>query len=499
MDVKSYSYTGLSGAMTSRLVAQRQRLDQLALAETTGLKSTSYEGIDNRTLTLSFQQKIAQNESYQSAISFIDTRLEMIGNSVDTMNELSNTVAGSLGTNGYQLTSSGKTAEQVAAGNALEGYVATLNTDVDGTFIFAGKASDVSPVVDVTTMIEGDGIHAGFRQIMDERKQADLGSDGLGRLDLSTSGSTVTLAEDGTHSFGFKLTGYVNKLANTTVTGPSGSPASLAVAFTGAPNAGEKIALTVTMPDGSTTDVTLTAGTTADASKGVFAIGATTAATAASFEAVLKSVLEETGKTELTAASASQAANDFFDTAGGGVPQRVAGPPFDTATSMVAGTAADTVTWYRGTNDAGIARQDAQARVADGLTVEYGVRANEDAFASQIKQLAILSTVDVSADTSTARSLWSAVIDRTKGPLEETTGNDSLQSVAAEIAGARKSASNASERMTISSNTYQSAVDLSLKVDDTQLAVEITTLETQIEASYKASSILFKLSLTSYL
>ena len=48
------------------------------------------------------------------------------------------------------------------------------------------------------------------------------------------------------------------------------------------------------------------------------------------------------------AASAVQAGNDFFNTDANNPPQRVDGPPFDTATAMIDGTPANTVAWYTG-------------------------------------------------------------------------------------------------------------------------------------------------------
>ncbi|MCE1236213.1 MAG: hypothetical protein LWW93_07620 [Hyphomicrobiales bacterium] len=508
MDVSKYAYTGLTGSLASRLIAKRALLSDLTTQETTGLKSSTYEGVSNPSLVLSFQQKVAQNDAYQSTITTVGTRLTMVGNCIDSLTTLSNNISSELGTNGFELTASGMTAEQIAASNALEAYVSTLNTDIDGTYLFAGKASDTSPVVDVDTMLNGDGVRAGYKQVASERLQADLGSNGLGRLNLSSSGTTVTLAEDGTHSFGMKLTSATSTLDNTTVTGPTGTPASLSVDMTGQPTAGQSLEVTLTLPDGSTTTVTLTAKDSTnstsvnDADNGSiygFEIGATAADTQANLQTALSSALTAVGKTTLTAASAVEAANNFFDTANGATPMRVSGPPYDTATSLVAGTSSDTVTWYTGTNDANDSRSDAQARVEDGLSVNYGVRANEDAFTSQIKQLAVLSTIDVSGGTDTDQARYAAVVDRTKGQLEDVTGNDSLQSVAAEIAGAQSAAKSASERMTVASNTYQTAVDTAMNVDDTTLAVQITTLQTQIEASYKAASIFYKLSLADYM
>lgn len=499
MDIKDYSYTGLNGSLASRLSAQRAQLTDLTQQEVSQLKAPTYQGIQNRTLTLAFQAKIAQNESYQSTIGTIDTRLSVLGNSIDAMTTVSQDLSGSLGSNGYQLTSSGQTSEQIVAKNALETYVSTLNTDVDGTYVFAGRASDTSPVVDTNTMLDGNGVQAGYKTVAAQRLQADLGSNGLGRLALTSSASNVTLSEDGSHVFGMKLAGVTSTLSNVTTTGPSGTPASLSIDVTGQPTAGEAMDINLTLPDGSTTKVTLTAGTKADASTGTFAIGATTDETAANIQSALQAQLQTKASTDLTAASAEEAANNFFDTAGGASPMRVAGPPYDTATGLVAGTEADTVIWYRGTNDAETPRTDAHAAVEDGLTVNYGARANESAFTSQIKQLAVLSTVDVSGGTDTDQARFSAVVDRTKGPLEATTGSNSLQSVAAEISGAQSMAKSAKTRMTVANNTYQTAVDGALNADTTEVAVKMSALQTQIEASYKASSILYKLTLTNYL
>ena len=102
--------------------------------------------------------------------------------------------------------------------------------------------------------------------------------------------------------------------------------------------------LRFTLPDGTSESITLTATTSATPGPNQFTIGATPAATAANLQAALTTSLGKLANTSLTAASAVAAANDFF----GDPPQRVAGPPFATATALVAGTPADTVSWYTG-------------------------------------------------------------------------------------------------------------------------------------------------------
>ncbi len=50
-------------------------------------------------------------------------------------------------------------------------------------------------------------------------------------------------------------------------------------------------------------------------------------ATAANFQAALDTAIQEQAQTSLKAASAVEAADNFFDYAAGGAPQRVDGPP----------------------------------------------------------------------------------------------------------------------------------------------------------------------------
>src|SRR5262245_65502664 len=84
--------------------------------------------------------------------------------------------------------------------------------------------------------MNGDGARAGFKQVVDERRQADVGS-GLGRLAISAPTATsVQVAEDAVSPFGFKLASVTSTLTGATITGPSGSPATASVDLTANPN-----------------------------------------------------------------------------------------------------------------------------------------------------------------------------------------------------------------------------------------------------------------------
>ena len=90
----------------------------------------------------------------------------------------------------------------------------------------------------------------------------------------------------------------------------------------------DPLTLTFNLPDGSTEDLKLQATTSTTPGPNQFTIGATPAATAANLQAALTSAVGTLAHTALSAASAVTAANDFFTNP----PQRVSGPPFNTAT-----------------------------------------------------------------------------------------------------------------------------------------------------------------------
>src|SRR5205823_7896619 len=140
----------------------------------------------------------------------------------------------------------------------------------------------------------------------------------------------------------------LSALNGATVTGPTGSPASVTVNFISNPNPGDAVTFAFNLPDGTTQQLTLTATNALPPAAGAFTVGANPNATAANLQASLTTAVGKLAATSLSAASAMAAANNFFDIDAGQPPMRVAGPPFNTATTLVAGTAADTVTWYTG-------------------------------------------------------------------------------------------------------------------------------------------------------
>ena len=141
--------------------------------------------------------------------------------------------------------SNGSTIAQSTAYASLNEMLGLLNTQAGDRYIFSGREADQPSVASFEHIMDGDGARAGFKQIVSERKQADLGTLGLGRMVITAPTATsVQVAEEAPPTvFGFKLSSINSTLANSTVTGPAGAPPAMSVDFTGLPNAGETVAV----------------------------------------------------------------------------------------------------------------------------------------------------------------------------------------------------------------------------------------------------------------
>lgn len=499
MAVNTLAPTGYDADIIRQLGRLRTNLDDVSRQMSTGEKASTYGGLgDDRVVALAFQDQLADVKSYQQTISVMGTRFSAITNTLSQIDTVRTESRSGLDENRFDLLSDGTTAQQRQSKLEAISLIGLLNTDVAGRYMFAGKQVDKAPVADFDTIMNGANGAAGYLQVSNERRQADVG-DGHGRLTLSSVAATATIAEDGTHPFGFKLNSVTSSLANASVTGPTGTPPSIAVAFTGQPNANDTISFTLTLPDGTNSIVKLTAGKANDPTLGTFAVGTTPQEASDNLNSVLDQTIQTLAKTDLTAASAVKSANDFFNTYQGQAPQRVVGPPFDTATTTQNGTATDTIAWYTGDQTATAPRNDLTAQVDGSVSVGYGLRANEEAFRSVLANLAATQAVNVSGNTATDKALHAALVSRVRGNLGQPDGHQSIQSVQMEIASSNKAMSMAADRHKATSGTYQELLDGTLGIDQNAVATQLLSLQTRMQASYQATSILYKLSLTNYL
>ena len=484
-----------SSLVVQRLVAMRQQLDDLQRQFATGKKADSYAGLGvDRGFTVGLRAQASELQAFGDTITNVDFRLKVAQSSLQRIGEISDEVRSStiLGAN---VDSIGSTVAQSTANAEVAELLSLFNTQAGDRYIFSGRAIDKPAVETFDHIMNGDGARAGFKQVVDERRQADVGT-GLGRLLITAPTATsVQVAEDAVSPFGLKLASVTSGLTGATVTGPAGSPAAASVDLTANPNDGETIKYQFNLPDGTSETLTLTATTSTTPGANQFAIGATPAATAANLQAVLTTAVGKLADTSLTAASAVAAANDFF----GNPPQRVVGPTFTTATAQVAGTSADTVSWYIGEDGPDPARGTATARIDTDITVSYGLRANEQGLRWVMQNVAALAAVTYPPTDPNAAARANALNERVGANLNVPVGTQTVESIATELSGAQAALGTATDRHTQTNNTITDLLGQIEGVSTEQVGAQILALQTRLQASLQTTSMLYKLSLVNYM
>src|SRR5437588_2006514 len=489
-----------SSLMVSALGDMRTQLGDLQRQLGTGEKSTTYAGLGiDRGLAVGLQSQLSAMSGYADTVTQIGVRMSLQQTSLARIADLSGAVKGATVTQ-FDIDSSGQTATQRAAMSQLHEVLGLLTAPAGDRYLFSGRAGDQPATDTLDHILNGDGAKAGLKQIIAERNQADLGANGLGRIAIPpAAGSQVTISEETPPTvFGMKLAS-VSSLNGATVTGPTGSPAGISVNFTSNPNPGDAITFGFNLPDGTTQQLTLTATNSSPPAAGAFTVGANPNATAANLQASLTTAVGKLAATSLSAASAMAAANNFFDVDAGQPPMRVAGPPFNTATTLIAGTAANTVTWYTGETGTDSARGTAVAKVDDALSVSYGARANEQAVRSTIANIAVYASATFSASDPNAQDRFSALSERVGNALAPPNGQQKIQDIQAEVAFAQTTMKNATQRQQQRQMTLENLLQGIEQAPQDQVAAQILALQTRLEASLQTTSILYRLSIVNYL
>ncbi|WP_458760287.1 flagellar biosynthesis protein FlgL [Afipia sp. TerB] len=499
--------SGRTSHLGSQLITIKSQLDLLTQQLASGRKSTTYAGlgVDAGTAT-GLRAQIASIASYADTATNLDTRINVINLSLQGIADAAAQVKSAAAGASLTLDNNGQTAGQQTAMAAFTQTIALLNADAGGRYLFSGRSTDTPATASADAILNGTATQAGLRQIIDERKAADLGTSGMGRVAVSSPTTTsVAVSEDVTGSpFGLKLDSISSTLTGSTVTPPPSpppvapaAPSSMSVDLGATnPNDGDKVRFTFTLPDGTNETIELTASSDVPTPEGSFAIGADTTATAANLNAALNTAIGKLANTSLVAGSAIAASENFFDST---PPLRVGGPPFDSATTLVNGTAANTVSWYTGEDGADPARGTAVAGIDTAITVQYGARANEDAFRTALKNMAVFAAVTTSTSDPNATAQLTALNSRLVDNLGVQVGEQTIQDVQADFAGAQASVKTTTDRQKQAGAIAQSLLDSIQGIDDNEVATKILALQTSLQASYQTTASLYQMSLIKFL
>jgi flagellar hook-associated protein 3 FlgL len=497
------SITGPGSITAASVMAQNNMMNQLnTLGEqlASGQAAQTYSGLQSQAgLALALNSQLSALTGYANTATTVGTTLSVAQSVLTQLGDAGTAVQQAVNQPGaFTLDNNGQTTTQASAATQLDNILSLLNTQVGDNYIFSGSGQNQPSVASASDILNGNGAQAGLTQVISERQQADLGASGLGHLSVAVgggSGSTVTLSQDGT-PFGFQLSGVDSSLTGATVTGPSGAPASISVDLGSNPNSGDSIQFQLTLPDGSTQTISLQATTNSPPGANQFTIGTLPSDTATNLQAALTSAITGLTQTALPAASAMAAANDFF---GSDPPLRVNGSPPNTSTALVNGTAANTVFWYTGENGSTPALQTATAQVAPGMTIAYGMRANEQALTTLVANVAVLAATTYSASDPNAQANYQALSQDVAANLDGPPGTQTVSDIAANLANAQTTVSNAGTLNTQTQTTVQDMLQNIDGVNQNQIGEDILTLQNSLSASMSVTARLAQLSLVNYL
>jgi hypothetical protein len=252
--------------------------------------------------------------------------------------------------------------------------------------------------------------------------------------------------------------------------------------------------------EGTTAELTFSAPGASPPGPGQFTIGATPSDTANNLKTALTAGLQTLASTQLAAASAVAAGNDFFNTDADHPPQRVGGsPPFSAATSLVDGTPDNTVQWYMGDDATTDPRSAVTAQIDQSVTVSYGARANEEALRKAVQSVAVFAATSFSGSTATNQAEYSALQQRLGATLGGNPNQQKISDIGAQLATAQTALQNTKDRQDQTSTTLANLLQNVQGAPTEQVAMQLLTLQTSLQATMQTTAMLLKTSIVNYL
>jgi hypothetical protein len=354
MSISSINYG--SSVLGAQIRNINQQLTDLSTQLSTGKLSQNYSGMGtNEGFAIAGRSQLSNIAAYTDTMTNVNVSINLANTALQSLTTIRNTVQTGSATTAQDLNVNGQTVAQNTAAAQFGSMVGVLNTQSGNRYLFSGTAFNTQPVANAGDIINGTTTQAGLKTVMAERRAADLGANGMGRLvQTQPTASSVQVSEDVAGSpFGLKIAAVSSTLTGATVTGPSGSPVSFSVDLNGVnPSNGDKLSVQFTLPDGSTEQIDLTASSATPTPVGSFAIDASVPVnpnnTAANLNTALNTAISKLANTSLVAASAVTAGDNFFNTAssaaGTAVNNQAATPaPITGATTLSGASPSDSI------------------------------------------------------------------------------------------------------------------------------------------------------------
>ncbi len=277
------SITGIgssSSLLVQALTSMRSQLDDLQRQLGTGSKSTNYAGLGlDRGLVVGLRNHLSAISSYADTTTNVNLRINLQQTTLTRIATINGNVKAASQTN-FSIDASGQTVGQHSANAQFDEILNALNTQAGDRYLFSGRATNKPAAESSDVVLNGDVLRAGFKQVMSERNQADLGANGLGRLLLpptvavpaTLTGAGATLAPDaaatvaGSQNLSFPYTsaGGTLSINGTNVTINPGDDVTAVLAAINAPAVVAATGVTATAPGGLLTLTSADADTSVD-------------------------------------------------------------------------------------------------------------------------------------------------------------------------------------------------------------------------------------------
>ena len=154
---------------------------------TTGKKSTTYAGMGvNEGFAIAARSQLSNISAFTDTMTNINTNIGIANTVLQSMVDIGTTIQNSANSSSQTLNSAGQTIAQQTATSQLSSMLGILNTQAGDRYLFSGTAINTPSVASIDDIMNGTTTQAGLKQVISERKQADLGTSGLGRLVITS-------------------------------------------------------------------------------------------------------------------------------------------------------------------------------------------------------------------------------------------------------------------------------------------------------------------------
>jgi len=454
---------------------------------------------------LNLHARLGKVQGYQANAQTVQTRIDFHVNALERLSEIESetrrlAIPSAYGTDGVNMT----VIEQQSR-SLFNEVIDLLNTEINGQYIFAGNKSDTKPVPDFKDLMDATAPD-GYRAVLNEYKQAHE-VDNLGRMTVAAGADSATLAGSPYADFGIQLVGATAS-DSIAVTGDAATGYTFTV-DQGAVEVGDSVTITVSLPQDPNKTYTIKLRATEETPPG---LGQFTIGDPDSIGEALEKSIDVFAKGELAAATVEQATNAFFTSDPDAGVQRVdlGAPAYYMDVDYD-----DTIRWYNGqTSD--VPRQSMVGQVDEATRVAFGVQGNEHGLAELMRGLSMMVVGDfklapdsndpvVKAENEQKNAAtiarYESIADKVRYRLSDAHNNmpGSIEVITMELALSSVTLKNVGERHAHFEAQLENLLFDVEEAPTEEVAMQILTLTTRMEASYQVTSMVNRLSLVNFL